>query len=380
MLPQLDCSAATDTRDVLIYLEADFDNLNIESAQLKEDLSKRVRWNVCSKSNGLPVVCWFEKDQRLDGLKVRQIEKFSLTPGEWHVRVSGDPTTTVRGRVMDSSNSTQYSYMVTYPAWDHCLAVQQETASGTTPPSASRMLLHKKNPRPVMLDMELQPAMHHPVLPTTKTSANSLSMVQQPEATLSHYNKLLTENSSDPDRSRPSAIFNAITSDGPGTTPLVSSGSADAPMPTEINTSHNLASYALEELDHGLIFPVGRRRLLGTPLEQNSAYTSCISNPSSCTGKLQVTNGLSGTIPTEIGTLVHLTWLGHLGRQLTGTIPTEIGKLTSVVQLLLQINKLTGPLPTEVGCMTRLSTFSLYTNSLESLPTEIGALTSLNGL
>ncbi|KAK3268516.1 hypothetical protein CYMTET_22988 [Cymbomonas tetramitiformis] len=108
---QADCSAATDTRDVLIYLEADFDNLNIESAQLKEDLSKRVRWNVCSKSNGLPVVCWFEKDQRLDGLKVRQIEKFSLTPGEWHVRVSGDPTTTVRGRVMDSSNSTQYSYM-----------------------------------------------------------------------------------------------------------------------------------------------------------------------------------------------------------------------------------------------------------------------------
>ena len=62
-------------------------------------------------------------------------------------------------------------------------------------------------------------------------------------------------------------------------------------------------------------------------------------------------NGLSGTIPTQIGLLtalsVNLEMQSDAGlNDIRGTLPTEIGQLTNLLkQVALQNNKLSGPLP-----------------------------------
>ncbi|KAK3241772.1 hypothetical protein CYMTET_48503 [Cymbomonas tetramitiformis] len=98
-----DCGAATDTSDMLVYVEVNFENMDV-SARIREDLWKRVRWNLCGdidEQGLLRTSCWYENDQRLVRLRTRWIEKFSIRPGKWYIRVSGDPARAVRGRVMD---------------------------------------------------------------------------------------------------------------------------------------------------------------------------------------------------------------------------------------------------------------------------------------
>ncbi len=67
----------------------------------------------------------------------------------------------------------------------------------------------------------------------------------------------------------------------------------------------------------------------------------------SCTGTLVTwlnlaSNQLTGTIPTEIGSLTNLTSLNLGSNQLTGTIPAEIGSLTNFARYRLSGNKYTG--------------------------------------
>ena len=56
-------------------------------------------------------------------------------------------------------------------------------------------------------------------------------------------------------------------------------------------------------------------------------------------------NQLSGTIPTELGSLANLRilWLG--GNQLSGTIPAELGDLANLRELYLGSNQLSGTIP-----------------------------------
>ena len=58
--------------------------------------------------------------------------------------------------------------------------------------------------------------------------------------------------------------------------------------------------------------------------------------------------GISGEIPSEIGTLVNLNKLSLWGNKLTGEIPISIGGLTNLKTLNLSNNKLTGKIPKEV--------------------------------
>ena len=59
--------------------------------------------------------------------------------------------------------------------------------------------------------------------------------------------------------------------------------------------------------------------------------------------------GLTGSIPPEIGCLTNLTYLkiAH-NQQLTGEIPSEIGNLTNLTWLSLYENQLTGEIPPEI--------------------------------
>jgi Leucine-rich repeat (LRR) protein len=93
-------------------------------------------------------------------------------------------------------------------------------------------------------------------------------------------------------------------------------------------------------------------------------------------------NGLSGSIPTEIGDLTNLTVLGlRQNSGLSGPIPEEIGSLTSLTSLTLDGNGLTGQIPRSLGNLTSLVTLFLDGNDLVGpVPEELGALTEVTRL
>ena len=55
--------------------------------------------------------------------------------------------------------------------------------------------------------------------------------------------------------------------------------------------------------------------------------------------------GLTGSIPPEIGDLTNLRHLYLYNNQLTGSIPSEIGNLTNLTRLYLENNQLTEVIP-----------------------------------
>ena len=79
-------------------------------------------------------------------------------------------------------------------------------------------------------------------------------------------------------------------------------------------------------------------------------------------------NNLEGTIPPEIGRLIHLEGLALDGNELTGPIPTELGQLTNLTHLYLYGNELTGPIPAELGSLTRLVHLCINSNRSDGSP------------
>ena len=92
-------------------------------------------------------------------------------------------------------------------------------------------------------------------------------------------------------------------------------------------------------------------------------------------------NGLSGSLPPELGDLVNLTGLYLEHNLLTGSIPHEIGSLTGLRDLHLYDNQLTGSLPDEIGSLTNLYILLLSRNQFSgSLPAWLGSLSNLTTL
>ena len=89
-------------------------------------------------------------------------------------------------------------------------------------------------------------------------------------------------------------------------------------------------------------------------------------------------NNLNGILPSEIGNLTNLTYLGLGHNQLT-SLPPEIGNLTNLTYLDLGHNQLTS-LPPGIGNLTNLYEIILHSNQFSSLPPEIGNLTNLKDL
>ena len=89
-------------------------------------------------------------------------------------------------------------------------------------------------------------------------------------------------------------------------------------------------------------------------------------------------NQISGTIPTELGLLTHLTLLQFDNNDLVGNLPTEVGLLTAVTALKMGFNQLTGTIPTELGILVALEGIWSRVNQFTGpIPTEIGLLTAL---
>ena len=92
-------------------------------------------------------------------------------------------------------------------------------------------------------------------------------------------------------------------------------------------------------------------------------------------------NNLTGELPAELGSLVHLQGLRLFGNSLSGEIPPELGNLEQLVYLGLHRNSLSGSIPPELGDLGQLRELSLVSNSLSGeIPSELGNLGQLQEL
>ena len=91
-------------------------------------------------------------------------------------------------------------------------------------------------------------------------------------------------------------------------------------------------------------------------------------------------NGLTGSLPSDLGKLSQLEYLSVAGNDLTGSIPPEIGNLR-LASLSLSGNRLSGSIPPELGRLSRLEDLNLDSNELTGfIPPEIGGLARLASL
>ncbi|KAI3833428.1 hypothetical protein MKX03_019923 [Papaver bracteatum] len=86
-------------------------------------------------------------------------------------------------------------------------------------------------------------------------------------------------------------------------------------------------------------------------------------------------NHISGQIPTSICNLSNLNALYLHTNKFSGTIPLEIGKLESLVDLDLSTNNLNATIPASICNLRNINTLYLYVNNLSGyIPLEIGKI------
>ena len=92
-------------------------------------------------------------------------------------------------------------------------------------------------------------------------------------------------------------------------------------------------------------------------------------------------NGLTGSVPPALGSLVSLEWLWLRRNELTGPIPGELGNLANLERLSLGGNDFTGPIPDELGNLANLELLYLWGNELTGpVPAWLGSLIRLRWL
>ncbi|KAI3905976.1 hypothetical protein MKW98_022405 [Papaver atlanticum] len=94
--------------------------------------------------------------------------------------------------------------------------------------------------------------------------------------------------------------------------------------------------------------------------------------------KLANLKRLTGTIPPELGKLLHLTDLLLSSNQLKGSIPASFQNLHKLNQLSLNDNLLSRSIPSTIGFLKNLDFLRLHNNMLTGkLPDSLGNLTNL---
>ena len=89
-------------------------------------------------------------------------------------------------------------------------------------------------------------------------------------------------------------------------------------------------------------------------------------------------NGLTGTLPQELGYLTAIRSIRLQRNALTGPIPSQVGDLENLRELYLQSNRLSEPIPPELAKLRPLELLNLRGNRLTgTLPPELGQLGAL---
>ncbi|KAL6658368.1 hypothetical protein ACP70R_003954 [Stipagrostis hirtigluma subsp. patula] len=126
-----------------------------------------------------------------------------------------------------------------------------------------------------------------------------------------------------------------------------------------------------------------RLRMIDLPLNRlGGVLPTSIANFSTQIQWLSIgANGISGVIPSGLGSLVNLSNLDMGNNNLHGGIPEDIAKLTNLQALLLENNQLSGNIPSSFGNLTQLQQFSLSNNRLDGpIPRSLGNLKKLPNL
>ena len=84
-------------------------------------------------------------------------------------------------------------------------------------------------------------------------------------------------------------------------------------------------------------------------------------------------------MPSDVGALLP-TGLPWSGRGLAGPLPPSVGDLGPLLQSLQLANNAIASLPTEIGALTSLENLDLEANALTAVPSEIADLTGLTEL
>ena len=145
-------------------------------------------------------------------------------------------------------------------------------------------------------------------------------------------------------------------------------------------SSDRAALVALYNATNGANWKANTNWLSDVPISQ---WHGIFTNPTNgrVTGIVLSNNQLTGRIPTELGNLSNLEYLGLNSNQLTGPIPPELGDLNNLRWLHLSQNQLTGGIPTELGNPSSLKYLFLDVNQLTGgIPTELGNLSNLEYL
>jgi len=117
------------------------------------------------------------------------------------------------------------------------------------------------------------------------------------------------------------------------------------------------------------------------PLVEHVEYQACMAKRSSCHNLHISESHLTGTLPTELGSLRSLTTLYLYNNFLSGTIPSEMGCMPNLTIISLHTNKVGGPLPSELANLKKLKHMDFNNNLLtRTIPSELGSLVNLDGL
>ncbi|KAL6178860.1 hypothetical protein ACLB2K_050377 [Fragaria x ananassa] len=96
---------------------------------------------------------------------------------------------------------------------------------------------------------------------------------------------------------------------------------------------------------------------------------------------LSYNKGLSGPLPTQIGSLTKLTNIILVGCSFSGLIPRTIGSLQELISLSLNSNRFSGTIPSSIGNLSKLYWLDLADNNLEGpIPVSDGVEAGLDML
>jgi hypothetical protein len=103
----------------------------------------------------------------------------------------------------------------------------------------------------------------------------------------------------------------------------------------------------------------------GTEVDGCSWYGVTCDNAGHVTGLFLRDNNLTGVLPSQLGTLEKLLYLRLNGNlHLSGTIPTELGSLSLLSTFDLYQCALSGTIPSELGNLTAVTYFAVSQNQL----------------